>query len=323
MRILPFSSYLPTIRGLAANLVAGKHINPFYASFKITARCHFGCPFCNMKQHKTPDLSTDEIKAIIDNLSRSSVLMVSFEGGEPLLRDDIGELLAYTRSKKMYLLFTTSQRKLLEYPMQDYAQYIDFLHISMDEGHDNLEMFDMLPEITKLNTQVSVQTVVTRDTVAALEDKIERCYKAGANIVVIPASPMDGAEDCMPNMVELEKQVRSLKKKYPNTIHTPLGYFSALRKANCSPASLIIAPDGHLFYPCHILGHKGPDLRSTDLRTWLATPDAESMRYLMKHCDRNCGWYQYYAIDAYLSPASFFEAVGPMLFQKKRPKQGF
>ena len=323
MRILSPFDYLPTIKGLAANLVAGKAINPFYASFKITARCHFGCPFCNMKQHKTPDLSTDEIKAILDNLSRSSVLMVSFEGGEPLLREDIGELLEYAHSKKMYLLFTTSQRNLLEYPMQDYAKHIDFLHVSIDEGHGNLEMFDKLSEITKLRTQVSVQTVVTKDTVDSLEDKISRCHRVGANIVVIPASPMDGAEDCMPDMVALEAQVRALKKKFPDTIHTPLGYFSALRRSNCSPASLIIAPDGHLFYPCHILGHKGPDLRSTDLGNWLKTPEAESMRYLMKHCERNCGWYQYYAIDAYLSPASFFDAVRPMIFQNKRSKQGY
>jgi hypothetical protein len=33
------------------------------------------------------------VKRILDNLSRSSVLMTSFEGGEPLLREDIGELL--------------------------------------------------------------------------------------------------------------------------------------------------------------------------------------------------------------------------------------
>ena len=40
--------------------------------------------------------------------------MTSFEGGEPLLRDDIGELLAYARQCSFYLLFTTSEKNLVE-----------------------------------------------------------------------------------------------------------------------------------------------------------------------------------------------------------------
>ena len=147
MRILPFSWYLPTIACVFRNLRARKAVYPFYASFKLTSRCHFGCPFCNVKQHRVPDLSTDDIKAILANLSRSSVLMTSFEGGEPLLRPDIGELLEFARPCKFYLLFTTSAKNLVDYPLDEYARYIDSLHVSIDEGHDNLEgLFDVLPE---------------------------------------------------------------------------------------------------------------------------------------------------------------------------------
>ena len=86
MRLLPLSHYGPTVAGLARNLVRRKAVFPFYASFKVTSRCHFGCPFCNMRDNRGPDLSTSDVKSILDNLSRSPVLMTSFEGGEPLLR---------------------------------------------------------------------------------------------------------------------------------------------------------------------------------------------------------------------------------------------
>ena len=318
MRLLPPAAYLPTAKGLLANLLKRSAVNPFYASFKITSRCHFGCPFCNMHEYRTPDLSTVDIKKVLDNLSRSSVLMTSFEGGEPLLRDDIAELLAYARTKSFYLLFTTSARDLLSYPLETYAKYIDFLHVSIDEGHDNLDMFDLLPSLTKLPTQVSVQTVVTKDTMASLPDKVERCYKAGANIVIIPASPMDGAENCLPDIDILEPLMKKLRTQFPDTIHTPQGYFSAYRRGKCSSASLIIGPDGRLFYPCNIRGTYGPDLRAIDLTTWLASPEATALRTDMHTCTRNCGWYQYYSIDSYASPSSFFDAVRPMLFQTKR-----
>jgi MoaA/NifB/PqqE/SkfB family radical SAM enzyme len=318
MRRLPLRSYLPTVRGLALNALRREAVFPFYASFKITSRCHFGCPFCNMRTNRTPDMSTDDVKRILDNLSRSSVLLTSFEGGEPLLRDDIAELLRYARTRAFYLLFTTSAKDLAEYPLDEYAKNIDFLHVSIDEGHDNLALFDLLPTLVRLPLQVSVQTVVTADTIGSLDDKVRRCHESGANIVVIPAAVMDGAKDCFPDMAALDGRLARLRARYPRTIHTPRGYFSAFRRGACSSASVIIAPDGQLYYPCHILGTKGPDLRITDLSTWLATAQAAEYRRAMRSCGRNCGWYQYYSVDSYTSIASVWEALGPVLFSKRK-----
>jgi MoaA/NifB/PqqE/SkfB family radical SAM enzyme len=318
MRILPITSYLPTVKGIIENAWNREAINPFYASFKVTSRCHFGCPFCNVKKEPTPDLPTEDIKAILRTLSRSSVLMTSFEGGEPLLRDDIGELLEYARREcSFYLLFTTSVRNILDYPLGDYAKYIDFLHVSIDEGHNNLDLFDALPQLVKLPVQVSVQTVVTADTVDRLDAKVERCHKFGANIVVIPAAHMDGTESAVPDMRALEAKLRELRIRYPDTIHTPMGYFDAWRKRRCSSATVIIAPDGRLYYPCHILNKKGPDLRTTRLSEWLKTGEAHEARKVMRGCARNCGWYQYYSIHSYTSLASIGETLRPVLAGKR------
>ena len=311
MRILPPLWYSPTVYGLARNLSARRAVFPFYASFKLTSRCHFGCSFCNVKHHRYSDLSTADVKAILRNLSRSPVLMTSFEGGEPLLREDIGELLRYARTCKFYLLFTTSVKNLLEYPLETYARYIDFLHVSIDEGHDNLALFDALPRLVRLPLQVSVQTVVTRDTAGVLEDKVRRCHAAGAGIVIIPAAHMDATENSFPDIGKLERLMLRLRRRYPATIHTPQGYFSAYRRGACSSASVIIAPDGRLYYPCHILDRKGPDLRCTDLTEWCAGAEAQEGRDIMRQCTRNCGWYQYYSIDSYTSPVSVFEALRP------------
>jgi MoaA/NifB/PqqE/SkfB family radical SAM enzyme len=311
MRILPLSWYLPTVKGLIGNLVRRRAVYPFYASFKLTSRCHFGCPFCNVKKHRVEDLSTEEVKSVLRNLSCSPVLMASFEGGEPLLREDIGELLRFARTCSFYLLFTTSVRDLAGYPLDEYAKYIDFLHVSIDEGHSNLEMFEALPRLCSLPTQVSVQTVVTRDTVDALAGKVRKCHEAGASIVVIPATHMDNTDDHFPDIARLERVMLKLRRQYPATIHTPQGYFAAYRKGKCSSASVIIAPDGFLYYPCHILDRKGPDLRTTDLTSWLTSPEAVEARLTMKRCSRNCGWYQYYSIDSYTSVGSVWEALRP------------
>jgi MoaA/NifB/PqqE/SkfB family radical SAM enzyme len=318
VRMLPLGHYLPTARGLIRNVTSREAIVPFYASFKVTSRCHFGCPFCNVRADRVPDLSTEDICRILDNLSRSPVLMTSFEGGEPLLRADIGRLLEYVRRTcRFYLLFTTSVKNPFDHPIREYAPLIDFLHISIDEGHGNLELFELLPKLVELPTQVSVQTVVTADTVDNLEEKENGSQGAGAEIVVTPAAHMDKTENFFPDIVAFEKAVRTLKKRYPATIHTPIGYFEAFRKGKCSSASVIIAPDGRLYYPCHIRGTKGPDLRTVDLTSWLVSEEARSLRGEMKGCERNCGWYQYYSIDSYTSIFSVMEALGPLLFRRK------
>jgi len=317
LRIISPAAYASTLKGLYRNFFAGSPVFPFYASFKLTSKCHFGCPFCNVKKDNCPDLSTADVKLILRNLSRSPVLMTSFEGGEPLLRGDIEELLRYAHHCNFYLLFTTSAKNLLSYPLNRYSQYIDFLHVSIDEGHDNLELFDSLGELSKLPLRLSVQTVVTPETTGALCDKVRRCHEIGAGIVIIPAARMDNAKDCFPDMNRLEREVNSLRKRYPNTIHTPAGFFGAYRKGKCSSASIIIAPDGRLYYPCHILGQKGPDLRTTDLSEWLTSKESANMRLTMKQCNRNCGWYQYYAVDSYTSVSSVIDALRPALSKIK------
>ncbi|KMQ50784.1 radical SAM domain protein [Chitinispirillum alkaliphilum] len=317
MRILKPKAYYRTARGVFSNLVSGEHAYPFYASFKLTSRCHFGCPFCNVKKNPIPDLSTEEIKTILANLSESSVLMTSFEGGEPLLRPDIEELLDFAGTCDFYLLFTTSVKNLTDYPLERYAKHIDFLHVSIDEGHDNLELFESLDFLSSLPLQVSVQTVVTADTIDNLEQKLKKCAESGANIVVIPAARMDNAQDCFPDMNLLEKKLKDLRKQFPNTIHTPVGFFDAWRKGKCSSASVIIAPDGKLFYPCHILGSKGADLKHESLSSWVKTEQAKQLRNRMKECERNCGWYQYYSISSYTSFGSVIESLRPVLFPKK------
>lgn len=318
MRRLPFTAYVPTIKGLLRNALRREAVFPLYASFKLTSRCHFGCKFCNVKNDQSPDLPTEDIKAVLRNLSRSSVLMASFEGGEPLLRKDIGELLEYARRCRFYLLFTTSEKNLAKYPLNEYARYIDFLHVSIDEGHDNLELFDQLPWLCVLPLQVSVQTVVTADTVDRLDEKVQRCYDNGASIVVIPAAHMDDTDDRFPDIASLERKVRELRIRFPDTIHTPMGYFDAYRRKRCSSATVIIAPDGCLYYPCHILNRKGPDLRTTNLMQWLTTREAAIERKLMRACRRNCGWYQYYSINSYTSLRSVSEALRPVLTKKRK-----
>ena len=63
----------------------------------ITNRCNFKCRHCYVEAESGNEVepSTEEAKAIMDQLKEAKVFTLSFSGGEPLLRKDLYDLLQY------------------------------------------------------------------------------------------------------------------------------------------------------------------------------------------------------------------------------------
>lgn len=70
---------------------------PFYVQFELTERCNNKCYFCyNPLGHvQGNELSTEKIKMILDQLHEMNVFRINFNGGEPLIRSDIKEIIKY------------------------------------------------------------------------------------------------------------------------------------------------------------------------------------------------------------------------------------
>jgi len=60
--------------------------------------CNFGCGFC-YREPWAPDFSHEEAKAEIDAVARMRHVGIALSGGEPTLREDLHELVAYARSR--------------------------------------------------------------------------------------------------------------------------------------------------------------------------------------------------------------------------------
>jgi MoaA/NifB/PqqE/SkfB family radical SAM enzyme len=116
---------MKTLGYIVKNAIKREAVYPFYASYKITHKCNFRCKFCNVWKETTPDLDTEGVKKVISNLANSSVMVLSLEGGDPLLRDDIGEILEHVHTTDMQVFITTAERDLAKYPIEKYAKYLD------------------------------------------------------------------------------------------------------------------------------------------------------------------------------------------------------
>jgi len=316
MEKLPLWKYLKTAGYAFSNYLADESIYPFYASFKITHKCTLKCSFCNVWMEKTPDLSKENVFKVLDNLGNSSITVLSLEGGDPLMRKDLGEILEYAYKKPFYLFFTTNGHLLDKKPMEEYGKNIDYLHISIDEGHDNLEFFERLEEFQSYGPEICIQIVVTKDTMEAIEEKVKRVYDVHARTVIMPACHLDGTDDYYPDPGKFRNEIIRLKKKYKNTITTPKGFLDNINKPHgCSTSSVIIDSDGGLFYPCRTVGKRLYNFTEGSVMDFVKSDEARKARQDMKNCTRSCGWYQYFATDVFASPSSFISSLSPYLFK--------
>jgi MoaA/NifB/PqqE/SkfB family radical SAM enzyme len=83
---------------------------------ELTERCNNNCIHCNInlpeddEQARNRELTTDQIKEILNQAATLGCLKVRFTGGEPLLRPDFEELYLFARRLGMKVLLFTNGR---------------------------------------------------------------------------------------------------------------------------------------------------------------------------------------------------------------------
>jgi radical SAM protein with 4Fe4S-binding SPASM domain len=82
---------------------------PFKIEFEITEKCNFDCYYCFAKSLRNrKDLSTEEMKKIIDELERIGIIFLDITGGEPMARKDFLEILRYINDKGFIVRLITN-----------------------------------------------------------------------------------------------------------------------------------------------------------------------------------------------------------------------
>ena len=69
---------------------------PLVVSWRLLNRCNLRCQYCYIPLVRTDEMTTAEVISTLDGLSRAGTRYLNYTGGEALLRDDIGEILAHT-----------------------------------------------------------------------------------------------------------------------------------------------------------------------------------------------------------------------------------
>ena len=111
---------------------------PYRMDLAITYRCNNDCPHCyNARLRSYPELNTANWKKIIDRLWDLNIPHLIFTGGEPTLRNDLPELIAYAEGKGQITGLNTNARRLSEPSFVDQLVEAGLDHIQITvESHD-------------------------------------------------------------------------------------------------------------------------------------------------------------------------------------------
>jgi MoaA/NifB/PqqE/SkfB family radical SAM enzyme len=126
------------MQGLIKKKITGARI-PVRVSLLVTKYCNLECFYCyaedvlNVKE--IPEFTLKELKKLIDEIYDSGCRWVNILGGEPLIRNDIEEIIDYLHDKGMFIELTTNGyfvKKRIEA-----LKKLDHLAISLDGNKDS------------------------------------------------------------------------------------------------------------------------------------------------------------------------------------------
>lgn len=107
---------------------------PLLTSWNLTFHCNKRCHYCASPTLHVPELKPDEVLEAITEFHRLGMRWVTFSGGEPLLRNDIGEIVRHCKSLGI-TTFISTNGTLLPRRINEVSQS-DRITISLDGGAD-------------------------------------------------------------------------------------------------------------------------------------------------------------------------------------------
>ena len=284
-------------RGLFSNFFGARV--PLFCGHKLTYKCNLRCKMCPFWKRSSMDSSLEKEKAILKQIHSSGVCGIAFEGGEPLLRNDLVKILAFSRSLPLQTSLVTNGT-LLESRIDEISPYVNgAIYVSLDgleKTHDTIRgvsgCFKKAIKgiiASKDKVSVTINTTIMAENLHEIEDVVNLAKELNTGMSVAVAYQYCNAYVSAPTADEIAKTAKKLiamkKKGYP--LVNSVNYFKVMAKEKnwkCRPwAAINVDPNGNLVLPCYVRNEYATSVSvlETDIKTvisgfnWKETQNCE------------------------------------------------
>jgi PqqA peptide cyclase len=296
---------------------------PMWLTCELTYRCPLNCPWCNnpldFDKYKN-ELTTEEWKKVLREGRKIGSLQLGFTGGEPALRDDLEELVAYAEELGYYTNLITSGMGVTKERLKELKKLgLKQIQLSIQSSNRHIsdalvgvEAYDhklqLAHEIKALDFPLVLNIPVCRQNIEQTEDMLSMAEDIGvdyvefANLQYYNWALLNRSE-FLPTQEQLD-QAEAIVKRHREldgnkmTIYFVIPDYYADRPKACmngwGAIHLTIAPDGAAL-PCQearvIDGLEFPNVRKHPLEwIWHEAPVFKKFRGddWMKEPCRSC-----------------------------------
>ncbi len=216
--------------------------------WEMTTACNLKCVHCRacpVEQRSPEDLSTDEGKALIDQIASFSSSALVLSGGEPLVRPDVFEIARYGTSSGLRMLLATNGTMVTPDVAREISSAgIQRVSVSIDgataESHDSFrripgafrQAWEGIANIRTANVPYQINTTVSRHNIAEIPNILDLAVSEGAValhlFLLVPTGC--GKEIADDEMIDPQEYERILNWFYDRSKDVPIQL-----KATCAP----------------------------------------------------------------------------------------
>lgn len=195
-----------------ACVAANEPYKPLYVKIKLTWRCNLRCQMCNYwRQRRSNVLSPELLRATIDELAELGCGKIHLSGGEPLLREDLFELIEAIVARGIQVNLTTNGTLLTpEKAERLVASGVKSISVSLDSPeariHDRIRAKGAWKRTikglrhlrraihkAKAKTKIRLNTVIMRTNYESLATLPELAHEVEADrLTLIPVDDPEG-----------------------------------------------------------------------------------------------------------------------------------
>jgi len=170
---------------------------PFVVGWAVTNRCNRKCAYCALWKKDEAELTTAQVFGVVDELYGMGARMISFTGGEPIVREDMGRIVSYVHDKGIKVKLN-SNGALVKKKIRE-LKGLDLLTLSLDgpeEVHDVIrgkgsyrETMEAASIARENNIRVNFATVLTGLNLGSVDFILDNAARIGGTAIFQPASP--------------------------------------------------------------------------------------------------------------------------------------
>ncbi len=212
---------------------------PFQIVWNVTKACNLRCKHCYEDAGKIEDqLSTKEAKKAIDRLADFGVVILAFSGGEPLVREDIVDLVRHAKNRGLYVAMATNGTLLTKEKARELKDAgLGFVQISLDGLRDTHNRFrggdafertiEGIKNAVEAGFFVEVATTVTKLNYKEVPKIIELADGLGVNwLMLYNFVPVGRGKDIVELDLSPEEREEILKIAWEENLKRRIGVLS-------------------------------------------------------------------------------------------------